>query len=170
MSKSNALIAFALVLIVILFGFLMITLGEVRENVEDPEITEFEDKGITDYFAESDEDTWNVTSRENRTVVIEGTTVQTGFVESLEPISAERMDNNTIKLTVGVNRSYGSPVQVRSDVGSGGGQAVSVFPPQPIPLTYGYEMTVDNVLEDEDIMVEVVQVQQEENDDEQTRQ
>lgn len=168
MSKSNALIAFALVLIVILFGFLMVTLGEVREDVEDPQITEFEDKGITDYFAGSGEDSWNVTSRENRTVVIEGTTVQTGFVESLEPISAERMDNNTVKLTVGVNRSYSSPVQVRSDVGSGG-QAVSVFPPQPIPLTYGYEMTVENVLEDEKILVEVIQFR-EERTNEQTHQ
>lgn len=166
MSKSNALIAFALVLIVILFGFLMITLGEVRENVGEPEITAFEHKGITDYFAESDDDTWNVTNREDRTVAIEGATVQTGIVESLEPISAERMDNNTVKLTVGINRSYSSPVQVRSDVGSGEGQAVSVFPPQPIPLTYGYEMTVENVLEDEEIIVEVADVQQEESEDE----
>lgn len=167
MSKSNALVAFALVVIVILFGFLIITLGETRQVAEEPEITEFEDKGITDYFAGENEDDWNVTSRQDQVVTIEGTTVQTGFVDSLEPLDAERTENGTIRVTVGVNRSYSSPVHVQSTEFSGDGQAVSVYPPQPIPLTYGYEMTVENVLENEEVVVEVVEMEDEQDSQQQ---
>lgn len=164
MSKQTELMAIVLVMMVVVFGIFVVTLASVqKDDLESPEVKKFEETGITTYFADEDDEEWEVVSRENNTAVVKGTIVTSIFVESLNVTKAERQGDSVV-VNIKVNRiGDGDTVTLNSgEMTDSKMLTKSIRFPK---IGYGYKFTIDNIEEDEEVVVRKVEDEDEEDED-----
>lgn len=152
MSKKTELMAVVLIMGVVVFGIFILTLADTRQDDrKDPEITNFEETGVSTYFADEDDEQWEITKRENKTAVVEGLIVSSIFVKSLSLHSVER-HGGYIMVEINVNK-LGEEDTVMLNSGEMTDSKMLTKSLRFPEFGYGYKFSVKNIQPNEDIIV-----------------
>ena len=156
---QNAILYMVFMLAVVFL--VVISAVALEEDLGQPEVTEFNDNGLTEPLAFEETDEWEVVKREDNSVVIEGTVYRIGDV-NLSVDSIERTGDDVL-FDVQVEKTQKlQPVNIRSGLTR---EPVNAVYPPLFGGGYEFNATISNVGEDENIRVNYVEDEPSEDDE-----
>lgn len=145
---------------VVVFVILASTVA-LQDDLGQPEVTEFNDNGLTEPLVLEETDNWEIVERNGNTVVLNGTVYRLGSV-NLSADNVERTDEGVV-LDVQVNETQElQPINVRSSLTD---QPVNTVYPPLFGGGYEFNATITNVGEDENVTVNYLDDQSDDSDE-----